>query len=106
MRVRGWIPLTACMSTVAVVVICASAAAGCQAKQTAIPRQPKGTSFTSATREDVFAARLQAMAAADTYTTILAQGTDELRGRTTDSEVAEWAMEQRIATALASYTNA
>src|SRR4051812_3662503 len=105
MRVRGWIPFTAWMS-IAAVVVCAFAAAGGQSKQPAIPRQPKGTSFTSASREDVFAARLQAMAAADTYTTILAQGTDELQSRTSRPEVAEWAMEQRIATALASYTNA
>src|SRR4051794_14177147 len=87
-------------------VLCAPSLIGCQSNKPAASRQPKGTAFTSAAREDVFAARLQAMAAADTYVSIVAQADDELRERTTRPEVADWALSQRIATAMAAYTNA
>lgn len=87
-------------------VACAGFASGCQSNAPAAPRQPKGTSFSAATRGDVFAARLQAMAGADTYVAIVAQATDELRTHTKRDDVVEWAMEQRIAAALASFTNA
>lgn len=89
-----------------VVALLCLASTGCQSNRSTTVRQPKGTAFTTAAREEVFAARLQAMAAADTYVSIIAQAHDELRARTKRPEVDEWAMDQRIACATASFTNA
>jgi hypothetical protein len=50
--------------------------------------------------------RIEAMAAADGYVTILMQAFDELHARTTRPEVARWAVENKIATATAVFTNA
>ncbi|MGB7161295.1 MAG: hypothetical protein WBD40_24770, partial [Tepidisphaeraceae bacterium] len=55
---------------------------------------------------DPAAVRAQAMAAADTYTTVCAQAMDELVKKTTRPEVIEWALQQRISSAIASFTNA
>jgi hypothetical protein len=94
----------------AAALLCVAAAAGCQSlrgKGSPSGQQPgKGSTFVSATHAKFAAARLEAMAVADTYTTIIAQATDELRKRTKRPEVAAWAHEQRIATAIASFTNA
>src|SRR5688572_31851426 len=79
---------------------CAAGAGGCQSDKPASPRQPVGSTFKSATREELVTARLQAMAAADTYVTVLAQADDELRARTSRPEVALWALEHRIASAM------
>jgi hypothetical protein len=87
----------------------AAATAGCappHVTPAAAPNPHPNTTFTPLSREDVFAARLQAMAAADTYVTIVSQATDEVRARTKRPEVVDWAMEQRINTAMAAYTNA
>ena len=88
------------------VVMLALLAGGCESKGPAAPLQKKGTAFASATREEFLTARLQAMAAADTYVSIIAQAADDLRNRATRPEVVEWAMEQRVATAMASFTSA
>jgi hypothetical protein len=82
------------------------AGSGCGSSGPATPRQSKGTAFASATRQDVFNARWQAMSAADSYVPIIVQALDELRARTNRPELVTWAMEHRIATALASFTNA
>src|SRR5688572_4972524 len=94
----------------AAAVLCVAVAAGCQAsrrqRSTSSSTTTTGSAFVSATHANFAAARLEAMAAADTYTTIVAQAADELRKRTKRPEVAAWAHEQRIATAVASFTNA
>lgn len=87
-------------------ILCLSAITGCSSSGPASPMRPKDSSFAQATQESVFAARLQSMAAADTYVTVTVQALDEMRAHTARSEVSQWAMEQRIATAMASYTNA
>ena len=90
---------------------CAAAAvsAGCAptppAAAAAAERQ-KGTAFKSASVESMAAARSQAMASADTYLAVFVQAMDELRDNTKRPEVAEWAMEQRINTGTAAFTNA
>ena len=50
--------------------------------------------------------RSLAAGAADNYVTAVAQATDQLRRTTTRPEVADWAWQTKIATALASYSNA
>jgi hypothetical protein len=50
--------------------------------------------------------RSLATGAADNYVTAVAQATDQLRRTTKRPEVADWAWQTKIATALASYTNA
>src|SRR5215207_10024241 len=85
----------------AAVLLCAAAMAGCQSFRR--DRQPAltpaaGSAFVSATPASFAAARLEAMAAADNYTTIVAQAADELRKRTKREDVADWARQQRIAT--------
>lgn len=66
----------------------------------------KESSFVSITAVKMTQARAEAMSAADTYTTMIAQASDELRQRTKREEVIEWALQQRIATATACFTNA
>jgi hypothetical protein len=50
--------------------------------------------------------RSLAAAAADNYTTIVAQASDQVRASTTRPAVADWAWQTKIATALAAYANA
>jgi hypothetical protein len=66
----------------------------------------KETSFTSITAVKITQARAEAMSTADTYATIVAQAADELRQHTKRDDVVEWALQQRIATATACFTNA
>lgn len=95
----------------AALIGCAAAAvsAGCAPTPpaaAAAAAQKKGTSFTSVSVESMAAARTQAMSSADTYLTVFVQAMDELRDNTKRPEVAEWAMEQRINTGTAVFTNA
>jgi hypothetical protein len=48
----------------------------------------------------------EVMSFADTYVTLATQSLDDLKNRTTRPEVADWAMENKVAVALAVYTNA
>ena len=50
--------------------------------------------------------RALAMSAADSYATAIAQASDQLRSSTTQPAVADWAWQNKIATSLASFTNA
>jgi hypothetical protein len=50
--------------------------------------------------------RSEVLSVADNYVTTLAQSLDELRAETERPEVAIWALRSKIATAVASYTNA
>lgn len=109
-RVKDALVLIACLAVAAAGL---TAGAGCKshaarAGADAAPQhqQHKPSSFTPLSRDDIFAARMQAMAAADTYVTVTSQANDELRARTKRPEVADWAMTQRVTTALAAYTNA
>jgi hypothetical protein len=52
------------------------------------------------------ALRSEVMSAADNYVIILTQSLDELRADTQSTEVANWALRTKIATAIAAYTNA
>jgi hypothetical protein len=87
----------------AILCVCAP---GCSNKNKAATQPKKDTSFTSITAVKLAQARSEAMAAADTYTTIVAQAADELKQKTKREEVVEWALQQRIATATACFTNA
>src|SRR4051812_7949654 len=86
----------------------AAASAGCAPTPpaAAADMQKRETAFTSVTVESLAAARAQAMSSADTYLTVFVQAMDELRDNTKRPEVAEWAMEQRINTGAAVFTNA
>jgi hypothetical protein len=98
-------PILVCR--LAAALLCAAATVGCNSSGSKPSyTTSKGSAFASATSATSAAARVEAMAAADTYMTIVAQATDELRKTTKRDEVVEWAQEQRIATAIASFTNA
>jgi hypothetical protein len=92
----------------AAAVACAAAAAvgGCAPGKPAALQPAKETAFKSISKEMMVAARVQSMAAADTYLTVLVQANDELRDHSVRPEVQEWAMEQRVATGMAVFTNA
>src|SRR5580658_3901901 len=47
----------------------------------------------------------EVMSFADTYASLAIQSLDDLQNRTTRPEVADWALENKIATTLAVYTN-
>ncbi len=87
------------------------AAAGCKSSEKDRGRG-KGVSAGSNTGAREFAdatgaeMRVEAMAAADACVTTLAQAFDALRARTKRPEVARWALENKIATATAVFTNA
>jgi hypothetical protein len=100
---RGLLLLAAPIGAM-IVCICG----GCSNKAGAADATPakKESAFTSITAVKMDLARTEAMAAADTYTTIIAQAADELRQRTKREEVVDWALQQRIATATACFTNA
>jgi hypothetical protein len=87
-------------------VLCLWAGGCAGSKGGAGSRPAKETSFTSITAVKITQARAEAMSTADTYTTIVAQAADELRQHTKRDEVVEWALQQRIATATACFTNA
>ena len=102
-----WARLLTLLLSAAVAV---AAAAGC--KSSAKNGDGKPASAVSAHRAREFAdatgaeMRIEAMAAADGYVTTLAQAFDELRAGTKRPEVARWAVENKIATATAAFTNA
>src|SRR5688500_19061594 len=89
-------------ASLAVSALCLLASPGCNSQARSSTTRPiKASAFTFTTPESLAAARTQAMSAADTYVSIVAQAADELRARTKRSDVAEWAMQQRILLALA-----
>jgi len=91
----------------AAALLCAAAAAGCHMPPLhASNAAREGSAFVSADAANFAAARAEAMATADTYMTVVAQATDELGKKTKRPELAEWAHQQRLATAVASFTNA
>jgi hypothetical protein len=87
-------------------ILCVSASACSSNKSGAASQAKKETAFTSVTTVKIAQARAEAMSTADTYTTIVAQAADELRQNTKREEIVEWALQQRIATATACFTNA
>src|SRR5688572_13329046 len=66
-----------------------------------------GKPSSGPTREPTTSVQFRSLAAgaADNYVTAVAQATDQLRRTTTRPEVADWAWQTKIATALASYAN-
>jgi hypothetical protein len=91
----------------AAALVCAAATAGCKSSGGKPSVGPgRGSSFNRISTTTLIAARLEAMAAADTYAMIIAQAADELRQRTKRDEVIDWALQQRVATATACFTNA
>src|SRR4051812_18393099 len=67
-----------------------------------------GKAPPSARAEPLTAVKFRALAAsaADNYVAAVAQATDQVRRTTKRPEVADWAWQTKIATALASYANA
>jgi len=91
---RGWGYFPAAAVTLATVFLCGCASGGKPASA-ARAEQPTAVKFRSL-----------AAGAADNYVTAVAQATDQVRRTTKRPEVADWAWQTKIATALASYTNA
>jgi len=91
-------------------VVLAVAAAGCKSTGNGGVGKGAGGDSTNSAREFADATgaemRVEAMAAADGYVTTVAQAFDDLRARTKRAEVARWALENKIATATAVFTNA
>jgi hypothetical protein len=91
-RLNTWV-LFSVVAPVAMVVACGCASGG---------KQP------SALRVETTTIKFRSLAAgaADNYATAVAQATDQLRRTTTRPEVTDWAWQTKIATAMASFTNA
>ena len=91
---RDWTLLLAAVAPI-IVVACGCASGG-NGKQ------------SSVSRTDTTTVKFRSLAAgaADNYATAIAQAMDQLRRTTTRPEVTDWAWQTKIATALASFTNA
>ena len=97
-----------CAKVRTLAVLCASfvIVSGCSASRgTQDSRARHGSTVRLASLNPALV-RAQAMAVADTYSTVVAAALDELRRKTARPAVVEWALEQRIYTAHASMTNA
>ena len=86
------------LSTIAAPFVAVMMASGCAS----------GGKPPSASRVETTTVKFRSLAAgaADDYVTAVAQATDQVRRTTKRPEVADWAWQTKIATALASYTNA
>ncbi|HZN65688.1 MAG TPA: hypothetical protein VFB66_10315 [Tepidisphaeraceae bacterium] len=84
-----------CVTVIVMIVGCGCASGGKPAAAAAGARAATAVEF-----------RALAAGAADNYVTAVAQATDQLRRTTKRPEVAEWAWETKVATAVASYSNA
>src|SRR5688500_4549641 len=84
-------------------LVVAGLAVGCSAS-----RGPPASGGGAQADKQVTPAQLRALAmsAADSYATAIAQASDQLRSSTTQPAVADWAWQNKIATSLASFTNA
>ena len=95
-HVRKWRFFLALVSPIAMAVACGCSSGGGGAK----PPAQKTMRLTPVEY------RALAMGAADNYSTAVAAAADQLRKTTKRPEVADWAWQTKIATALASFTNA
>jgi len=102
--------LVAVVIVVVVVVVVGCKSSGGSGDASSKSAGGGGTGGTGGAREfnDATAAemRIEAMAAADGYVTTIAQALDELRAHTKRPEIARWALENKIATGTAVFTNA